>query len=57
MQSTAKYDQENGDYDYEGELDDAKRYAAVGSNLGAGELRKLVKTAEMMRDPDLERTS
>ena len=24
------------------------------ANLGAGELRKLVKTAEMMRDPDLE---
>jgi hypothetical protein len=55
MQSPAKYDHDNaGYYDCEGGADAAKRYAGVGSNLGAGQMRKLVKTAEMMRDPDFE---
>ena len=55
MQSPAKYDHDNaGYYDCEGGADAAKRYAGVGSNLGAGQMRKLVKTAEMMQDPDFE---
>ena len=41
-------------YDAHAALDHAQRYATNPSNIGAAELRKLVKTARMMADLDME---
>jgi hypothetical protein len=41
-------------YDVNAALDNARRYAVDDSKIGAAELRKLAKIAEMMADPDIE---
>ena len=41
-------------YDAHAALDGALRYAAVDSNIGAESVRKLVKTVQMLADPDME---
>ena len=41
-------------YDAQAALDGALRYAAVDSNIGAESVRKLVKTVQMLADPDME---
>ena len=41
-------------YDSNAAIDGAKRYAAEISNVGAELVRKLVKTVQMLSDPDME---
>ena len=41
-------------YDAQAALHGALRYAAVDLNIGAESVRKLVKTVQMLADPDME---
>jgi hypothetical protein len=41
-------------YDTTASISAAKNYAMNDSNVGADKLRKLIKTVEMMADPDME---
>ena len=41
-------------YDTAASISAAKNYAMNDSNVGADKLRKLIKTVEMMADPDME---
>mmetsp|Transcript_4951 Transcript_4951/g.10929 ORF Transcript_4951/g.10929 Transcript_4951/m.10929 type:complete len:84 (+) Transcript_4951:206-457(+) len=41
-------------YDTATQMSMVKRFAMDKSNIGADKLRKLIKTVEMMMDPDME---